>query len=216
MNNSLIIIGAGGHAISITNIAISSGIDVTAYVDDNKAGTEIMGAPVISKKNFLNNYSNDNLAIAIGDNAERERIYKEYLTSLPKAHFPPLIHVSSIVGVGTIIEDETVIMPLVNLGPNSKVGKFCILNTSSSIDHDCDMESYSSLAPRAVCGGNVKIGVRSAVSIGATVKHGITLGDDVVIGANSYVNKAFSDGVVAYGIPCKQIRIRIKGESYLR
>ena len=215
MKISLIIIGAGGHAISVMNVAISSGMNVTAFIDENKVGKQIMGISVISKQRYLNDYSNIGLAIAIGDNALRESIYNEYIADLTNVYFPPLIHKSSVIGVGTIIGDGTVLMPLVNVGPNSKIGKFCVLNTSSSIDHDCAMKSYSSLAPRAVCGGNVKIGVRSAVSIGATVKHGVIIGDDVVIGANSYVNKAISDEFVAYGTPCKEIKKRIKGDPYL-
>ena len=92
-------------------------------------------------------------------------------------------------------------MPQVNVGPNSIVDKFCILNTSSSIDHDCEMKSFSSIAPR--------------VATGATIKHGITVGDDAVIGANSYVNKSVDSNVVAYGSPCKFVRERTKGHSYL-
>ena len=77
------------------------------------------------------------------------------------------------------------------------------------------MNAFSSIAPRVVTGGNVKIGIRSALSIGATVKHGVLIGDDVVIGANSYVNKQISSNVVANGSPCKFVRKRIKGDSYL-
>ena len=106
-------------------------------------------------------------------------------------------------------------MPQVNIGPNCTVKEFCILNTASSIDHDCEMDAFSSIAPRVVTGGNVKIGLGSAVSIGSTVEHGIVIGDDVVIGANSYVNKRFEGGVLAYGNPCKFVRNRNKGDSYL-
>jgi sugar O-acyltransferase (sialic acid O-acetyltransferase NeuD family) len=215
MKTSLIIIGAGRHAISVTNVVISMGMSIVAFVDDNKAGTKIFGIPVISKQKCLNDCPTNNFAIAIGDNAVREQIFKEYLADFPNMYFPPLVHTSSVVGYGAIIGNGTILMPLVNVGPNSKVGDFCILNSSSSIDHDCAMESYSSIAPRVVCGGNVKIGVRSAVSIGATVKDGILLGDDVIIGANSYVNKAVADKVVAYGTPCKKVRARIKGDPYL-
>ena len=77
------------------------------------------------------------------------------------------------------------------------------------------MKSFSSIAPRVAAGGNVKIGLRSAVSIGATIKHGIPVGDAAVIGANSYVNKSVDSNVVAYGSPCKFVRERIKGDPYL-
>ena len=45
---SLVIIGSGGHAVSVTNVALSYGMSVIAYVDNNKAGSEIMGIPIIN------------------------------------------------------------------------------------------------------------------------------------------------------------------------
>ena len=215
MNTSIVIIGAGGHAVSIANVAHGSGMDVAAFVDDNKVGTNLLNIPVISSNQCINEYITANLAIAIGDNAVRERVSNEYKSAMPNARFPALIHSSAVVGVNTEIGDGTVVMPQVNIGPNCKVKEFCILNTASSIDHDCEMDAFSSIAPRVVTGGNVKIGLGSALSIGSTVEHGIVIGDDVVIGANSYVNKRFEGGVLAYGNPCKFVRNRNKGDSYL-
>ena len=199
MNTSIVIIGAGGHAVSIANVAHGSRMDVVAFVDDNKVGTNLLNIPVISSNQCINEYITANLAIAIGDNAVRERVSNEYKSAMPNARFPALIHSSAVVGINTEIGDGTVVMPQVNIGPNCTVKEFCILNTASSIDHDCEMDAFSSIAPRVVTGGNVKIGLGSAVSIGSTVEHGIVIGDDVVIGANSYVNKRFEGGVLAYG-----------------
>lgn len=215
MDTSIIIVGTGGHAVSVTNVALSCGIDVIAYVDENKAQNEIMGTPIITKQQCLNYYPNLNFAIAIGDNSIREKVYNEYKNDFPTAKFPTLIHKSSVIGIGSSIGDGTIIMPLVNVGPNSNIGRFCILNSSSSIDHDCTMREFSSIAPRVVCGGAVEIGELSAVSIGATVKHGVMIGVSAVIGANSYVHRSIGDNVVAYGSPCKTIRTREKDDTYL-
>ena len=215
MNTSIVIIGAGGHAISIANVAHGSGMKVAAFVDDDKVGTNLLNVPVISSKQCISEHSTTNLAIAIGDNAARERVSNEYKSAMPNARFPSLIHSSAVVGINTEIGDGTVVMPQVNIGPNCIVKEFCILYTASSIDHDCKLSAFSSLAPRVVTGGNVKIGLGSAILIGATVKHGTVIGDDVVIGANSYVNKEVEDGVVAYGSPCKFVRNRKKGDFYL-
>lgn len=215
MKDTLVIIGTGGHAISITNVAHSCGMSVVAYVDDKNAGSKVMEIPVISKNQSLQNFSSHNYAIAIGDNATREKVYIEYKNDFPQAKFPALVHESSVLGVESSIGDGVIIMPLVNVGPHSIIGSFCLLNTGSSIDHDCVMKEFSSLAPRAVCGGDVKIGIRSAISIGAIVKHSIRIGEDVVIGANSYVNKSLDSNLIAYGSPCKKIRVRQKGDPYL-
>lgn len=215
VSTPIIIIGAGGHAVSVANVALGSGMSVMAFVDDNKAGNDLLGIPVITQKQCIEEHKTANLAIAIGDNAVRERVSNEYKSELPLAYFPSIIHHSAIIGMNSKIGDGTVIMPLVNVGPNSFVDTFCIMNTSSSIDHDCEMKSFSSIAPRVVTGGNVRIGIRSAISIGATIKHGVEVGNDTIIGANSYVNKNIDNNIVAYGSPCKPVRERIKGDTYL-
>lgn len=215
MKQSIIIIGTGGHAVSIANVAQGSGMSVIAFVDDNKAGSNLLNIPVITTQQCINKYGAANLAIAIGDNAMRERISNEYKSVMPSAKFPPLIHNTAVVGINSEVGDGTVVMPQVNIGPNCKVGVFCILNTSSSIDHDCEMEAFSSIAPRVATGGNVKIGLSSAISIGATIKHGVVISDNVVIGANSYVNKTVESNVLAYGNPCKFVKKRNKGDPYL-
>tara|TARA_A100001011_G_scaffold379527_1_gene445656 strand:- start:27 stop:677 length:651 start_codon:yes stop_codon:yes gene_type:complete len=212
---SIIIVGAGGHALSVANVALGNGMSVTAYVDDNKAGCELLGIQVITKQQCFKVHERANFAIAIGDNSIRERISHEYMSALPCAKFPSLIHHSAVIGINSKVGEGTVVMPQVNVGPNSTVDSFCIMNTLSSIDHDCEMKSYSSIAPGVVTGGNVRIGLRSAVSIGATIKHKIEIGDDAVIGANSYVNKTVDNNVFAYGNPCKFVRERVKGDAYL-
>ena len=215
MSSTIVIVGAGGHAISVANVASSCGMRVVAYVDDSKSGTEVLGIQVITKQQCIDTYCDENFVIAIGDNSVRELIYKEYKSELPNSKFPSLIHQSAVVGINSRIGNGTVIMPQANVGPNSIIGELCIVNTSSSIDHDCEMQSFSSIAPRVATGGGVNIGVRTAVSIGATIKHGISIGDDVVIGANSYVNKTIDNNIVAYGTPCSVVRTRTKGDPYL-
>ena len=165
MSSALIIIGAGGHAVSVANVAISAGYSVISFVDDNKVGQQIMEIPVISEEVSKSGSSQYNYAIAIGDNAKRKRVYKEFISDLPNANFPSLIHKSSVIGINSQIEEGVVIMPNSNIGPNSKVGRCCIINTSSSIDHDCVVSDFASLAPGVITGGNVKVGELSAISI---------------------------------------------------
>lgn len=212
----LIIFGAGGHAVSVANVALSAGYEIKHFVDKNKKGHDLLGYKIIGDIDQLNNVEYFNFAIAVGDNAVRERIYNELIAKKDNLRFPPLIHSSAVVSFFSEIKDGTVVMPKAIIGPNSKVGKFCLINTQASLDHDCVMFDYSSLAPASVTGGTVQIGVRSAVSIGAVIKHGLKIGSDSVVGANSYLNKDLPNNQVAYGTPAKQIRTRNIGDSYLK
>ena len=77
------------------------------------------------------------------------------------------------------------------------------------------MSDCSSLAPGATLGGKVRIGLRSAISIGAVIQDDITIGDDCVVGASSYVNANLPGNCVAYGTPAKIVRSRNRADRYL-
>ncbi|QWE02844.1 acetyltransferase [Polynucleobacter sp. JS-JIR-II-b4] len=213
---SLVIIGAGGHAVSFANVALSAGYAIKCFVDKNKIGQNLLGINIAGNIAELGDLDLYNFGIAIGDNSTRERIYYELRSKHANLKFPPLVHASAIISSFASIGEGTVIMPNAIIGPNSKVGKFCLINTQSSIDHDCIMSDYSSLAPGVITGGTVEIGLRSAISIGAIIKHGLKIGSDCVIGANSYLNQDLPSNQVAYGTPAKQVRSRLEGDPYLK
>ena len=77
----------------------------------------------------------------------------------------------------------------VTINTQTKIGKHCIINTSSSIDHNNNFKNFSSCGPGVITGGNVNVGENSYIGIGATIKNGIKIGKNTIIGGNSYVNK---------------------------
>jgi sugar O-acyltransferase (sialic acid O-acetyltransferase NeuD family) len=212
----LVIIGAGGHAVSVLNVALAAGFVIKCFVDKEKKGQNFLGYDIIGHIQELGDVASFDFAIAIGDNAFRERAYSELLLMANNIHFPALVHFSAIIAFNSKIDIGAVIMPNAVIGPNSIIGKFCLVNTMASIDHDCVMSDFSSLAPAAVTGGFVNIGFRSAISIGAIIKDRIKIGSDSVLGANSYLNKNLPDNQVAYGSPARLIRGRNIGDSYLK
>ncbi|MCP5328960.1 MAG: acetyltransferase [Sinobacteraceae bacterium] len=212
----IVIVGAGGHAISVANVALAAGFEIRCFFDVNRRNSSLLGFPIIDEWSELSNTSHSEIAIAIGDNSVRERVYLDFETRYDGLRFPPLIHPSAVVSSFTRIEEGAVIMPHATVGPNSRVEKFCIVNTQASIDHDCTMHAFSSIAPGAITGGGVTIGYRSAVSIGATIKHGIRIGNDSVLGANSYLNKDLASERMAYGSPAREIRPHRRGDTYLK
>ena len=212
----MIILGAGGHATSVANVADSAGYDVIAFVDKDKAGQKLLGRDVVAEFTGIENWCNLFLAIAIGDNFSREYVYKDLLLRGSPLKFPTLVHTSATISEYAKIDIGTVVMPGALVGPNSLVGKFCLLNTRSSIDHDTTMMDFSSLAPGAITGGGVSIGQRSNIGIGGTLINGIAIGNDTIVGAGSLLNRNLPSNVVAYGNPAKIVRQRKSDEAYLK
>jgi acetyltransferase-like isoleucine patch superfamily enzyme len=82
---------------------------------------------------------------------------------------------------GVTIEDEV------------QIGSHCSIYSVSTIDDKC--------AP-VVLSRNCRIGTHS------TVMPGVTIGENAVIGAHSFVNKDIPANAVAYGVPAKVVRNR--------
>jgi sugar O-acyltransferase (sialic acid O-acetyltransferase NeuD family) len=215
LNPPLIIIGAGGQAVSVANVALSAGFAIRCFVDQARQGSSLMGSPVIGAVAEWRDLGSCALAIAMGDNAARQRVYQELTVQHAGLQFPCLIHRSAVVSSFVEIGEGTVVMPGAIVGPNTLVGRFCVINTRASIDHDGSMQDFSSLGPAAVTGGTVQLGERCAVGIGAVLKHRVKVGNDSVVGAHSYLNKDLPSFRVAYGTPARDIRARQPGEAYL-
>lgn len=145
----------------------------------------------------------------------RCNISKKIKTIYPGFRFIKAIHPSAQIAKDVTVGDGTVIMGGVIVNPCSSVGRFCILNTNSSLDHDSVMEDFSSLAPQATTGGNCRIGSYSAVSIGAVLSHCIQVGEHTIVGAGSTVLNNIDSFKVAYGTPAKLVRTRNQGDKYL-
>ena len=106
-------------------------------------------------------------------------------------------------------------MPGVVINTETKIGKHCIINTSSSIDHHNYFKDYSSCGPGVITGGKVTIGENSHLGIGAVVKNGIMIENNTIIGGNSYVNKNCNNSSIYFGNPLKLVKKRKESDNYL-
>jgi len=218
---NIVVVGSSGHAkVVIDVVERERQYTIAGLLDDFRPpGEEAFGYKILGKVTDLvsisGSYDLKGGVIAIGDNWVRAKIAQTILLALPGFSFITAIHPSAQIARGVHIGEGTVIMAGVVVNSDSQIGKFCILNTRSSLDHDCLMEDFSSLAPGATTGGNVRIGAFSAVSLGANILQGRRIGDHTVIGAGALVVHDIPDHSLAYGVPARVIRQRLEGESYL-
>lgn len=218
---NILLLGSSGHAKVVIDIIEKENIFKIAGIIDPtlQPNIQIMGYPILGKESDIPNIIKKNnisgFLVAIGDNCLREKVVTNVKEICPTLPFVSTIHPSANIGKNVTIGCGTVIMAGTVINPDSNVGEFCIINTNASLDHDCSLGNFSSLAPRVVTGGNCIIGDRCAIGIGAVLTHGISIGKDTVIGAGSLVMENFGDCIVAYGSPAKKIRDRKFGDKYL-
>lgn len=183
---SLLIIGCGGHARVVGDVARQVGLEEQTFIDTTGKASTFQGQPV--GQHLPQNYSGL-FFVAVGDNAIRQTLYEHFLAANPGATAPALIHPSSVIGSECTIGPGSVVMPLCAVNAGSHIGTGVIVNTRASIDHDCSLHNFSSVAPGCVMAGQAKLGQRSALCLASAVSHQIAIGDDVVVGAMSFVNR---------------------------
>jgi sugar O-acyltransferase (sialic acid O-acetyltransferase NeuD family) len=216
----VIILGTSGHSKVVTDIfRASDEYEIVGYLSSDQSSDQFENLPILGTEErfFASNSLGEDLYffIAVGDNFLRQQISLKLRSLNTQIKFASAIHPSAVISPSAKIDAGTCIMANTVINANSNIGSHCILNTAASLDHDCLMGDFSSLAPGVHTGGNVTIGTCSAISIGSIVVHKITIGEHTVIGAGSTVTKNIEPFVVAFGSPCKKVRNRLKGEKYL-
>ena len=205
MSKDVIIIGAGGHAKVIADIIYKSGDNLIGFLDDNLAnkGKEIyLGKKVLGTTKDIKNYNKNYFIIGIGNNSIRKKINNENNLKLYTA-----IHPSAIIAQDVKIGTGSVIMAGVVINPGTVIGKNCIINTCSSLDHDNLLEDYVHISPGAHLAGTVTIKEGTWICTGAIVKNNITIGKNNIIGAGGVVIKDIIEENGTYiGVPARRIK----------
>jgi len=218
---NIVLVGSSGHAKVILDIIEKQGCYVVVgLVDSFKGvGEETLGYSVIGGESDLPRlvaeYNIKGVIVAIGDNSIREKVVSRVSSLCPALSYVCAVHPDASVGKGVSIGAGTVVMAGAVVNPCCEIGRFCVVNTRASLDHDSVMADFSSLAPGVATGGNCRIGSYSAVGIGATLCHGVTIGEHALVGGGSMVLGDVEPFAVAYGVPAKKIRTREKGDKYL-
>lgn len=218
---NIVIIGCSGHARVIIDILEQEGpYHIVGLLDSYKPPeTELLGYRVFGTEEDLPALLAARVCeggiVAIGDNWTRGKMVARIRQLAPEFRFISAIHPSACIARDVQIGRGTAIMAAAVVNTGSRIGEFCILNTRCSIDHECVLGDFSSLAPGAVTGGRVQVGAYSAVAIGATISHEVKIGEHTVIGAGAIVMRDVPDHVVAYGVPARVIRQRNPGDPYL-
>jgi acetyltransferase-like isoleucine patch superfamily enzyme len=85
------------------------------------------------------------------------------------------------------------------------VGRHVILNTASTVDHDCRIGDFVHIAPGAILCGQASVGEGTLVGAGATILPGVTVGKWCVIGAGAVVHRPIPDFSLAVGVPVRVV-----------
>jgi len=205
MKNKLIIIGASGHGKVVADIAIKMNKwQSIAFLDDDESIKTSMGLQVIGKTADAFTYKDEaDFFVAIGNNATREKVQQKLIKE--ELNVICLIHPSAVIGTDVEIGIGTAIMAGVVVNSSSRIGKGCILNTSSSLDHDNIIGDYVHISPGVMAAGSVTVGKSTWLGIGTVVSNNVNICSDCKVGAGAVVVKDITEHGTYVGVPVRKI-----------
>ena len=189
---AIIIYGAGGQARVLIELMDRAGIGpAVGLVDDNASlhGTKIDGIPVLGTLDrmpaLVREHQLQQAVIAVGNNAARKKCATQ-ARSLG-LRLPVLIHPSAYVSPTAKLGAGTVVLIGAVIGAHAIAGELCIINTRSSVDHECILGDFVHIAPGVTLAGSVHVGSGTLIGVGASVLPGIRIGEDAIVGAGAVV-----------------------------
>lgn len=204
--------GAGGHALSISNVLIEKGLSDYSFINKDGAGSSL--SPVLYEKEIQSSISG-NIFLGIGDNQIRAKVFEGLKSQFKDSTFPSLVSKSAIIATDVTIGEGTIIFPGAIVNAGAKIGKGCVINCGAIIEHGCLLDDFSFVASGSVLGGDVSLGKRTHLGLNTTVNPGSVVGENVLIGSGSVVTKNLEPNSLYLGVPATKIRDRKENESFL-
>ena len=204
-NKRLIIVGASGHGKVVADIAQKNGYEDIAFLDDNIELKFCGNYPVIGTSRDVASYPDADFIVAIGNAKIRQRLQEQIEDVV---HITTLIHPDAVVADDVEIGVGTVVMAGAVINPGATIGKGCIINTCSSVDHDCKIGDFTHISVGTHIAGTVTVGKRTWIGIGASVTNHVNICGDCMIGAGAVVIKDIAQPGTYIGLPAEEMRMK--------
>jgi len=206
----LIVIGSGGHARTVIDVAkLNSLLNIIGVLDihfkENRE-EKILGVPVLGGLEYLEKISPDRAVVflAIGDN----KIRKIISTVIDEYGFKSvnIAHPKAYISEYAVLGDGNFIGAFANIGPNSRIESYCIVNTLANIEHEVSIADFCQLGPGSIICGRSNIDENVFIGAGSKIIDNISISADVIIGAGAVVTMNIAESNAKYvGVPARKI-----------
>jgi UDP-perosamine 4-acetyltransferase len=207
-NKPLVIIGSGGHACCMLDIARLAGFITIGFIDRTRSEGDLVnklpilgGDELLFDEAFINEHR---IAVGIGNPAVRRR-YGELLLK-KQADCPAIVNPSSFISPHASLGCGVLLMGMNAVNHGARLDDFVALDWQVTIGHGAHLGRAVFAGPGSRVAGDVTCGEEAYLGLGCQVIEKVNIGRGSLIGAGSTVTRDIPEQVVAVGSPAKVIR----------
>lgn len=209
MRKPLILVGGGGHCKSVIEAAESAGYSILGVLDmPDEVGKEILSTKVIGTDDDIPAYVDKaEFVVTVGfikNPTIRIKLYNRIKEAGGK--LATIVASTAYVSRYATLGEGTVVLHQAFVNAGAKVGKNVILNTATNIEHDAEIGDYCHISTGTMVNGECKVGERCFIGSQSVLANCITVCDDVIVGAGSFVRKSISEKGIYSGSPTRLIK----------
>jgi sugar O-acyltransferase (sialic acid O-acetyltransferase NeuD family) len=214
----LVIVGAGGHARDVLDVAEACAADgapleLVGFVVDAQygaPGTLVNGLPILGGFDWLAAQQGVSVVIAVGDCALKQKLAGR--AQAAGARFAEaLVHPSAVRTRRLALAEGCVVGMGVTLTSNVRLGPHAQVNNGCTVAHDVSLGAFATVGPGCRLSGNVTLGEGAYVGAGATIVEKRTVGAWSIVGAGAVVVQDVEPNVTVVGVPARVLKRRPAG-----
>lgn len=202
--HSLVVLGTGGHAAVVIDLARTSGIHVAGCIGPGTPSFSSEFCRYLGPDEVLQGLDREGTELAVGKGSIGDCETRSRLFENGKAlgfSFMRLTHPRAVIAQTVVLGEGAQVMAGAIVQPFAVIGKNVIVNTGAIIEHNVIVGDHAHVSPGAVVCGAASIGIGAHIGANATILQRVSIGARSIVGAGAVVVRHVECCRTVKGVP---------------
>jgi sugar O-acyltransferase (sialic acid O-acetyltransferase NeuD family) len=208
----LALVARSGLALEVLAAVRAAGqLDDAVVLDDDPGhwGTSLAGVPVVGGPDQVRRLPGHELVVCAGRGSTREAIVGRLSgLGVGPGRFATVVHPSADVPLGCFVGSGSVLLSGAVLTANVRVGQHVVVMPQAVLTHDDVVDDYATICAGVALGGRVRVGRGAYLGMNSSVREGLVVGPDSVLGMGAALTVDLPPGQTWVGVPAAPLTVR--------